>query len=71
MKHEKYNDPTADRAVIKASRDEEPKRYLPQDLYDTVKVVKDTFRLLGYEVTSMRITDRETCQRYIWGEETE
>lgn len=69
MNPEKYRDPTAEQAIYNVMKKHKPLRYLPDDLYHAVKAVEYLFGRIGYDVTEMRFTDRETGRKYIRGGE--
>lgn len=61
-------DPTAEQAVANVMRESKATRYLPKQLHKALKILRDALSLIGYDITDIRMRDRETKQEYLWSE---
>lgn len=64
-----YRDPTAEKAIANVTRDEKKTtRYLPKNLHKALRAVREMFSLVGYDIVSIKIRDRENDKCYLWDE---
>ena len=61
-------DPTAEQAVANVMREGKATRYLPKQLHKALKILRDALSLIGYDITDIRMRDKETKQEYLWSE---
>lgn len=59
MNQEGYKDPTAEKAIHAA-------KHLPEKIWEVVKLVRETFRLVGMDIVDITVEDRKTKKRYNW-----
>ena len=63
MNGEGYRDPTADRAIRSAT-------YLPRQIWNVVKAVREVLNVSHLELVEIRMRDRTTGREHKWGGDT-
>lgn len=66
MNYAGYNDPTAEKAIANVTRESKATRYLPKQLNKALRAFREVFSLIGYEIVSIKIKDRESGKEYLW-----
>lgn len=66
MNHAGYSDPTAEQAIGNVMKESKATRYLPKHLHKALRALRDVFSLIGYEITDIKIKDRESGREYLW-----
>ena len=64
MNGEGYKDPTAEQAVRNVEKRET--RYLPKELHKLIAECRGIFEEHGYELVTVRTTDKSEGSRYRW-----